>query len=131
MDGVTVSNHGGRQVDGAIAALNALPAVVEAVGDRLPVLFDSGIRWSADVLKAIALGARAVLLAGRIHGDWPSEVRPACVSCWRTCWPNSTWHLDCSVAGTGTRSTERSSIAWRAEGEDVRGRGASWCCAAL
>ncbi|SHK97912.1 lactate 2-monooxygenase [Rhodothermus profundi] len=62
MDGVIVSNHGGRQVDGAIAALDALPAVVEAVGDRLPVLFDSGIRRAADVLKAIALGARAVLL---------------------------------------------------------------------
>jgi len=60
--GVIVSNHGGRQVDGAIAALEALPAVVEAVGDRLTVLFDSGIRRAADVLKAMALGARAVLL---------------------------------------------------------------------
>ncbi len=62
MDGVIVSNHGGRQVDGAIAALDALPMIVEAVGDRLPVLFDSGIRRAADVLKAMALGARAVLL---------------------------------------------------------------------
>ncbi len=60
--GVIVSNHGGRQVDGAIAALEALPAVVDAVGERLIVLFDSGIRRSADVLKATALGARAVLL---------------------------------------------------------------------
>jgi lactate 2-monooxygenase len=60
--GVIVSNHGGRQVDGAIAALEALPAVVDAVGERLIVLFDSGIRRSADVLKAMALGARAVLL---------------------------------------------------------------------
>ncbi|MDQ7041864.1 MAG: lactate 2-monooxygenase [Rhodothermus sp.] len=62
MDGVIVSNHGGRQVDGAIAALDALPMIVEAVGDQLPVLFDSGIRRAADVLKAMALGARAVLL---------------------------------------------------------------------
>ena len=62
MDGVIVSNHGGRQVEGAIASLDALPAVVAAVQGRVPVLLDSGIRRAADVLKAGALGARAVLL---------------------------------------------------------------------
>jgi isopentenyl diphosphate isomerase/L-lactate dehydrogenase-like FMN-dependent dehydrogenase len=62
LQGVVVSNHGGRQVDGAIAALDALPDVVDAVGGELEVLFDSGIRCGADVVKAIALGARAVLL---------------------------------------------------------------------
>jgi len=61
MDGVIVSNHGGRQVDGAIAALDALPSVVAATGE-LPVLFDSGIRTGADIAKALALGARAVLI---------------------------------------------------------------------
>ncbi|WP_016906761.1 lactate 2-monooxygenase [Streptomyces xiaopingdaonensis] len=61
MDGVVVSNHGGRQVDGAVAALDALPEVVRAVGDRTEVLFDSGVRTGSDVLKALALGARAVL----------------------------------------------------------------------
>ncbi len=60
--GVIVSNHGGRQLDGAIAALDALPRVADAVGDRTTVLFDSGIRRGSDVLKAIAMGARAVLL---------------------------------------------------------------------
>ena len=62
VDGIIVSNHGGRQVDGAIAALDALPAVREAASDALPVLFDSGIRGGADIFKALALGARAVLL---------------------------------------------------------------------
>ncbi len=66
VDGVMVSNHGGRQVDGAIATLDALPAVVREVNGRVPVLFDGGIRRGADVFKAIALGARAVLL-GRLY----------------------------------------------------------------
>lgn len=61
-EGVIVSNHGGRQVDGAVASLDALPAVAEAVAGRALVLFDGGIRRGADVLKALALGARAVLL---------------------------------------------------------------------
>jgi isopentenyl diphosphate isomerase/L-lactate dehydrogenase-like FMN-dependent dehydrogenase len=62
MDGIIVSNHGGRQVDGAIAALDALPSVVDAVAGRIPILFDSGIRRGADIFKALALGARAILL---------------------------------------------------------------------
>ena len=62
MDAVVVSNHGGRQVDGAIASLDALPAIVDAVGDDVDVLLDSGVRSGADVVKALALGADAVLL---------------------------------------------------------------------
>ncbi len=62
MDGILVSNHGGRQIDGSIAALDALPGVVEAVDGRAEVLFDSGIRTGSDVMKALALGAKAVLL---------------------------------------------------------------------
>ncbi len=61
VDGLVVSNHGGRQVDGAIGALDALPNVVDEVGDEVPVLFDSGIRRGADAIRAIALGAEAVL----------------------------------------------------------------------
>lgn len=66
VDGVIVSNHGGRQVDGAIATLDALPAIVREINGRIPVLFDGGIRRGADVFKALALGARAVLL-GRLY----------------------------------------------------------------
>lgn len=62
MDGIIVSNHGGRQVEGAIAALDALPGIAQAVQGRAPILFDSGIRCASDVIKAIALGAKAVLL---------------------------------------------------------------------
>ena len=62
VDGMVVSNHGGRQVDGAIGALDALRPIVTAVGSRLTVLFDSGVRGGADILKAVALGASAVLI---------------------------------------------------------------------
>jgi len=61
-DGIVVSNHGGRQVDGALGSLEALPAIAAAVGSRATVLFDSGIRSGADIVKALALGARAVLI---------------------------------------------------------------------
>jgi lactate 2-monooxygenase len=62
MDGIVVSNHGGRQVDGSMAALDALVEVREAVGPEAVVLMDSGVRTGADVVKAVALGANAVLL---------------------------------------------------------------------
>jgi isopentenyl diphosphate isomerase/L-lactate dehydrogenase-like FMN-dependent dehydrogenase len=59
---ISVSNHGGRQLDGAIASLDALPDCVDAVGGKIPVLMDGGIRRGQDILKALALGARAVLV---------------------------------------------------------------------
>jgi lactate 2-monooxygenase len=62
MDGIIVSNHGGRQLDGARAALDALAEIAPVVQGRLPLLFDSGIRGGADAFKALALGAHAVLL---------------------------------------------------------------------
>jgi 4-hydroxymandelate oxidase len=69
VNGVVVSNHGGRQLDGAVASIVALPEVVDAVEGRVEVLMDGGVRRGTDVLKAIALGADAVLI-GRpyVHG---------------------------------------------------------------
>lgn len=63
VDAIICSNHGGRQLDGSVGAIAALPGIVEAVNGAMPVLFDSGIRGGADMFKAIALGAAAVLLA--------------------------------------------------------------------
>ncbi|MCB1281134.1 MAG: alpha-hydroxy-acid oxidizing protein, partial [Salinibacterium sp.] len=62
VDGIIVSNHGGRQIDGAVGSADALPAIVETINGAIPVLFDSGIRGGSDVLKAMALGASAVLV---------------------------------------------------------------------
>lgn len=62
VDGLIVSNHGGRQLDGAVASLDALPAIVDRVGDLMTVLVDGGVRRGSHVLKALALGARAVLV---------------------------------------------------------------------
>ena len=63
---ISVSNHGGNNLDGTPAAIRALPAIAEAVGDRIEVVFDGGIRRGSDVVKAVALGARAVMI-GRAY----------------------------------------------------------------
>ena len=65
-DALVVSNHGGRQLDGTVSSIAALPAIAAAVGDRIEVLMDGGIRGGQDVLKALALGARGVLI-GRAY----------------------------------------------------------------
>ena len=62
MNGIIVSNHGGRQVDGSISTLEALPSIVDTVQGKIPVLMDSGIRGGADIFKALALGAKAVCI---------------------------------------------------------------------
>jgi len=65
VDGIIVSNHGGRNMDSAVASIDALPDIAEAVGDRGTVLLDSGVRRGSDIAKALALGAKAVL-TGRV-----------------------------------------------------------------
>ena len=62
VDGLIVSNHGGRQVDGAISTIAALPAIADAVKGRIPLILDSGVRSGADMIKALALGASAVAI---------------------------------------------------------------------
>lgn len=61
-DGLIVSNHGGRVLDGVVSPIDVLPAIVQALPDTVPVLMDSGLRWGTDIVKALALGARAVLI---------------------------------------------------------------------
>ena len=61
-DAIVVSNHGGNVLDGSVATLRALPEIVDAVGDEIDVLMDGGVRRGTDVVKAVALGAKAVLL---------------------------------------------------------------------
>lgn len=120
IDGVIVSNHGGRQVDGAIGALDALPAVVDRVGEEVPVLFDSGIRRGADVFRAVALGADAVLL-GRpyVYGlalDGEEGVREVC--------KNVLADLDLTMAlsgNSGFEEVDRSTIVARDEGSESLG----------
>jgi L-lactate dehydrogenase (cytochrome) len=62
VDGIVVSNHGGRQLDGAVSSISALPRIADAVGDRLDILFDGGVRSGQDVLKALARGARGCMI---------------------------------------------------------------------
>ena len=102
VDGIVVSNHGGRQVDGAIASLDALPGVVEVVGGRVPVLFDSGIRSGADVFVALALGADAVLL-GR---PWVYGLTLAGADGVRAVVEHVLAELDLTMGLTGVRSVE-------------------------
>ena len=112
-DAIVVSNHGGRQVDGERATLDALPEVVEAAAG-IPVLLDSGIRSGADIAKALALGARAVLL-GRpyVYGlalDGEDGVRAVI--------RNMIAELDLTLAQTSTLPNDGSlSIDWTVKSE--------------
>ena len=91
MDGIVVSNHGGRQVDGAVASLDVLPEIAAAVGDRMAVLFDSGVRTGADIVKALALGADggAGRPAVRVRAGAGRGGRGAARGA-LACWPTST-----------------------------------------
>ena len=68
VDGIVVSNHGGRQLNGALATLDALPEIVEAAKGKIPVHVDGGIRHGTDVFKALALGRTSCRLEDRCYG---------------------------------------------------------------
>ncbi len=103
VDGIVVSNHGGRQVDGAIGSLDALPDIVDQVNNQIPVLFDSGIRSGADVFKALALGADAVLI-GR---PWVYGLALAGEAGARSVMEHLMAELDLTMALAGTASLEK------------------------
>ena len=109
MDGIVVSNHGGRQLDGAVAALEVLPEIVDAVGGQITVMFDSGIRTGADIIKALALGAKAVMV-GRpvIYGkmliaEFARTIRAKCV-----CRAWDKWQGRCQICSRGAVGRPRS-----------------------
>ena len=100
VDGIIVSNHGGRQVDGAIGSLDALAAIAPAVNAQIPLLFDSGIRCGADVYKALALGASAV----GIGRPWVYGLALAGADGVREVLENFRAELDLMMATTGVAS---------------------------
>lgn len=112
VDAVQVSNHGGRQVDNAIAALDALPAVVEAAAGRIPVLFDSGVRSGSDVLVALALGASAVAI-GR---PYVYALALAGEEGVRELLRNTIAELDIALGLTGVRSLSEADASLLADG---------------
>ncbi|GFJ87938.1 alpha-hydroxy-acid oxidizing enzyme [Phytohabitans rumicis] len=99
--GIVVSNHGGRQLDGAVASVDALAEVVAAAAGRCPVLLDSGVRTGADVLKALALGASAVLVGRPVLWGLACGGPTARGTCWG-CWPPSWRTRWCCPAGRGS-----------------------------
>ena len=112
MDGIVVSNHGGRQVDGSVGTMDALPGIVEVVAGRIPVLLDSGIRSGADVFRALALGATAVGLGRPYVWGLAAAGRKACARSSGTCGRTSTspWASRAAARSrrsAGTRSSSR------------------------
>ena len=109
-DAIVVSNHGGRQLDGAPASLDALPAIVDAVGDRVEIWLDGGIRSGQDVLKALALGARGTMIGRAFNYGLGAMGQPGVTRCLEII----ARELDLSMAFCGLRDiTEVSSdILW-------------------
>ena len=92
VDGIVVSNHGGRQLDSVPSTVRALPEVVDAVGGEAEVLVDGGVRTGLDVVKMLALGARAVLVGRAWAWAVAAQGEAGVGACSRRSGPTSTWH---------------------------------------
>ena len=112
--GIIVSNHGGRQLARSISTLDALPDVVAGAGGA-EVYLDGGVRSGGDVLIALALGARAVLVARPVCGAWPWPAPTAWPACWTTCARASPRTPGCAASPTSPPSRAISSSTPRAE----------------
>ena len=88
IDGILVSNHGGRSTETGRATIEALPEVVAEVGNRIPVFVDGGVRRGTDVFKALALGAKAVGIGRPFLWGWERSARPASIACSKSCRAN-------------------------------------------
>ena len=99
--GVVVSNHGGRQLDGVPATIGALPEVVDAVAGRIPVLLDGGIRRGTDVVKALALGADAVLAGRPFVWGLAVDGEAGVLRCWSSYAPS--WNSRSHFSGADRR----------------------------
>ena len=87
VQGIVVSNHGGRQLDGAVGSLEMLPEIVDAVGEKITVLFDSGIRTGVDIIKALCLGAKGVLVGRYVYFVFFSSSWTCLwITCYRRCY---------------------------------------------
>ncbi len=121
--GIVVSNHGGRQLDGVMASLDALPEVVEAVDGAIPVLVDGGVRRGIDVARALALGAQAVMVGRPVVWGWRQGARRGCTACSSCCVRRSRWRSPSSAAlRRGTSDGVTSGGRGDRSGEDARGR---------
>ena len=108
MDGIIVSNHGGRSMDYGPSTLEVLPEIVAAVNGRVPVITDSGYRRGTDILKALALGANAVLLGRTPRWALARSVHRASSGCWRSCSASWSWRRRRPAAARWRRSIRRS-----------------------
>ena len=101
---VIVSNHGGRHLDASVATADALPEIAAAVARKAELYVDGGIRRGTDIVKALALGARAVLVARPVIWGWRSTAPMACAPCSITCARSSSAAWRCAAPRGSTRS---------------------------
>jgi isopentenyl diphosphate isomerase/L-lactate dehydrogenase-like FMN-dependent dehydrogenase len=106
---ISVSNHGGNNLDGTPGTIRLLSDIARAVGDQAEVLLDGGIRRGGDVAKALALGARAVMIGRAYLWAWRPTARPASRTCWTCC--AAAWTRACSASAT-PRSVTSARPTW-------------------